>query len=308
MVGEEVLLVVEDLAVEVLAVGVQEEVGNGTLKLMTLLQAFFLGTLQGITEFLPVSSSGHLVLAELLFNVHIDPKDMQGLNTLLHAGTLLALLLVYAKTWIDLAMAPIRNDERNSTKLVLLVIATIPGALSGFFLEDFIALHFQSLLCIGVAFAVTGLVLVLGEMHKHKHHKLLHRLLHPTQSEPRKLTTRSVFFIGFAQAAALVPGLSRSGLTISAGRMMGLDRKDALDFSFLMAVPIIAGASVLALLDLFTGELTLPSSQIITVAIATSFVSSFFAIIFLRKFVISRSLAWFTPYLFALSAITIILS
>ncbi|MDA0376476.1 MAG: undecaprenyl-diphosphate phosphatase [bacterium] len=275
---------------------------------MTITHALFLGLLQGITEFLPISSSGHLVLAELLFGMHIDPKDMQSINTLLHAGTLLALLLVYAQVWINLVMAPVRNDTAHSKKLVLLVIATIPGALTGFFCEDWIAIHFQSVLSIGIAFAVTGVVLVLGEMHTHKHHSFLHRLLHPTQQEPRKLTTRSVFLIGFAQAAALVPGLSRSGLTISAGRLMGLDRKDALDFSFLMAVPIIAGASVLAILDLFTGEITLPSLNIMSIAVLASFVSSFFSIIFLRKFVISRSLAWFTPYLFIVSAIAIFLS
>ena len=279
-----------------------------TLRLMTLLQALFLGTLQGITEFLPVSSSGHLVLAELLFNISIDPKDMQGLNTLLHAGTLLALLIVYAESWINLMMAPFRKDEKHSAMLVLLVIATIPGALAGFFMEDIIALHLQSLLSLGLAFGVTGLILLLGEFTPHKKQSLRHRLLHPTQSEPRTLTTRSVFFVGFAQALALVPGLSRSGLTISAGRMMGLDRKDALDFSFLMAVPIIAGASVLAVLDIFTGQLILPSLQIISVAVATSFVSSCIAIIFLRKFVIGRSLAWFAPYLFVISAVTIFLA
>jgi len=272
---------------------------------MTITHALLLGLLQGITEFLPISSSGHLVLAELLFGMHIDPKDMQSINTLLHAGTLLALLLVYAQVWINLAMAPLRNDTAHSQKLVLLVIATIPGALTGFFFEDWIALHFQSVLSIGIAFAVTGIILVLGEMYHHKNHSLIHRLLHPTEQEPRKLTTRSVFFIGFAQAVALIPGLSRSGLTISAGRMMGLDRKDALDFSFLMAVPIIAGASVLAILDLFTGEITLPSLNIMSIAVVASFVSSFVSIIFLRKFVISRSLAWFTPYLLILSAITI---
>jgi undecaprenyl-diphosphatase len=275
---------------------------------MTLLQALFLGTLQGITEFLPISSSGHLVLAELLFNIHIDPKDMQGLNTLLHAGTLLALLIVYAESWINLLMAPLRNDERHSAKLVLLVIATIPGALAGFFLEDFIAMYFQSLLSIGLAFGATGLILILGEYCPHKKQSFWHRLLHPTESEPRKLTTRSVFFIGFAQAAALIPGLSRSGLTISAGRMMGLDRKDALDFSFLMAVPIIAGASIITVLDMFTGQIALPSMQITAVAIATSCVASFFAIIFLRQFVINRSLAWFAPYLFLASAVAITMS
>lgn len=275
---------------------------------MTIVQALFLGTLQGITEFLPISSSGHLVLAELLFDIHIDPKDMQGINTLLHAGTLLALLIVYAETWINVLMAPIRNDNVHSQKLVLLVIATIPGALIGLFLEDWIALHFQSFLYIGIAFAVTGIILILGEMHRNTHHSLVYRLLHPTQNEPRTLTTRSVFFIGCAQAAALIPGLSRSGLTISAGRFMGLDRKDALEFSFLMAVPIIAGASAVSIVDIVTGQITLPSLQIMSVAIVTSFVSSLIAILFLRQFVIGKSLAWFSPYLLLLSVITIILS
>ncbi|MDP6561434.1 MAG: undecaprenyl-diphosphate phosphatase [Candidatus Peribacteraceae bacterium] len=275
---------------------------------MTLLQALFLGILQGLTEFLPISSSGHLVLAELLLNIHIAPQDMQGLNTLLHAGTLLALLIIYSETWIAFAKAPFNNDKHHTTKLVLLVIATIPGAITGFLLEDWIANHFQILICVGLAFGVTGLILLLGECCPSNKQSVWHRLLHPTESEPRKLTTRSSFFIGFAQALALIPGLSRSGLTISAGRMMGLERKDALDFSFLMAVPIIAGASVLAVLDLLTGELKLPSLQITTVAVATSFISSFVAIIFLRKFVVSRSLAWFTPYLFVVSAITIFLS
>ena len=272
------------------------------------MHALFLGLLQGITEFLPISSSGHLVLAELLFNIHVAPKDMQGLNTLLHTGTLLALLLVYAQTWIAFARAPFINDEQHSIKLVLLVIATIPGALAGFFLEDWIAINVQSLLSIGLAFAVTAMILLLGEYSPHKTQSVWHKLLHPSESEPSKLTTRSVFFIGCTQALALIPGLSRSGLTISAGRMMGLDRKDALDLSFLMAVPIIAGASTLAVLDLFTGDLILPSLQITSVAVATSFISSFASIIFLRKFVISRSLAWFVPYLFILSIITIILS
>ena len=275
---------------------------------MNTTHALFLGVLQGITEFLPVSSSGHLVLAQLLLDIHIAPKDMQGMNILLHAGTLLALLIVYAEKWITILMAPFRGDQHHTMQFVLLVIATIPGALAGFFLEDIIAVHVQSLLYLGGAFGVTALVLIAGECCTHKKQSLLHRVLHPTQSEPSKLTTRSVFFIGFAQAFALVPGLSRSGLTISAGRIMGLDRKDALDFSFLMAVPIIAGASALTVLDIFTGALVLPSTSLISIAVLTSFVASFAAIIFLRAFVIRRSLSWFAPYLFVVSAISIFLS
>lgn len=275
---------------------------------MTLLQALFLGILQGFTEFLPVSSSGHLVFAESVLNIHIPVADLQGMNVLMHAGTLLALLIVYADVWINLAMAPLRNDDAHSRQLVLLVIATIPGAFFGFFLEDAIAQNSESLLSVGIAFAVTGIVLILGERSGRVSRSVWHRILHPTAHEPRKLSTRSAFFIGIAQAFALVPGVSRSGVTISAGRMMGLERKDALDFSFLMAVPIIAGASAKSLLDVFSGQLVLPSVAIVSTAVTASFICSIAAILFLRSFVISRSLAWFSPYLFVLSGIAMLMS
>lgn len=275
---------------------------------MTLLHAFALGLLQGITEFLPVSSSGHLVLAETVLNVHIAPKDLQAINILLHAGTLLALLIAYADIWMNLLLSPFRKDQRHRRVLLLLIIATVPGAVAGFFLEEVIAEHFSKLLCVGIAFAVTGVVLLLGERSGTVRHSVWYRLLHPTVQEPHKLTTRSALFVGVAQAAALIPGLSRSGLTISAGRMMGLDRKDALEFSFLMVVPIIAGAFALSLLDLVSGAVVLPPANIVAVSVATSFVTSLCAILLLRAYVINRSFAWFAPYLFVLSAITIFLS
>ncbi|MDP7476936.1 MAG: undecaprenyl-diphosphate phosphatase, partial [Candidatus Peribacteraceae bacterium] len=268
---------------------------------MTILHAIILGVLQGVTEFLPISSSGHLVLAELLFDLHIAPDDMQGLNILLHAGTLIALLMVYYETWVNLLLGPVRKDEQHTEKLMMIIIATLPAALIGFLYEEVIAMHFQSLLSVGLAFAFTGLVLILGECCRDHVQSVWHRLLHPLEDEPRKLSTRSAFFIGLIQSLALIPGLSRSGLTISAGRMMGLTRKDALDFSFLMAVPIIAGASFLAIVDLVRGATRLPEASITILAVAVSFVSSYGAILFIRTFVLRKSLALFTPYLFALS-------
>lgn len=272
---------------------------------MTMFHAVFLGILQGLTEFLPVSSSGHLVLAEQLLNIHINPQDLQNINILLHGGTLLALLLVYRKTWMSLLLAPINNDIERSKQLVLLVIATVPGGLIGLLFEDVIAQYFHTLSYVGIAFAVTGCVLIAGECSSNKQQTLWHRLLHPTEREPHKLTTRSAFFIGIAQALALIPGISRSGCTISAGRMMGLERKDALDFSFLMAVPIIAGASLFTVIDLVAGRTLLPTLDITLTAAGTSFATSVIAIIFLRTFVTRHSLAWFAPYLFILAGVTI---
>lgn len=274
---------------------------------MTLLQAITLGVLQGLTEFLPVSSSGHLVLGEHLLNVHIEQGNMQVLNILLHAGTLLALLLAYAPVWRDLLLAPWKKDEQSIRRLALLILATFPAAVIGVLFEQVIAGYFQSLLSVGVAFACTGLVLILGECCPNHRDTLLSRLLHPMKQGPHILTTRSALLVGVAQAFALVPGLSRSGLTISTGRLMGLNRKDALDFSFLMATPIIAGASVMSLKDLLSGSVTLPSVTIVTLAVAVSFATSLLAIIFLRSFVVRRSLAWFAPYLFVVAALTVFL-
>lgn len=274
---------------------------------MNIFEAVMLGALQGITEFLPVSSSGHLVLLEQVLHVDITPKDMQALNVLLHAGTLCALFMAYAPVWWELMKSPFVKDKENVRRLVLLIVATIPGAVAGLLFEDFIAHYFQSLLYLGGAFAVTAVVLLSGEYFSHEKHTRLHRLLHPIRGDAKKLTTRSAFFIGITQALALVPGLSRSGLTISTARIMGLNRKDALDFSFLMAVPIIGGATMLSLKDIVAGAVVLPAMQITTMAVAVSFVSSLISIIFLRAFIVKRSLVWFAPYLFIASAFTIAL-
>lgn len=274
---------------------------------MTLLQAISLGVLQGVAEFLPISSSGHLVLAEHLLDLRIAAKDMQVLNVLLHGGTLFALIIAYAPVWWKLLIAPIKKDTDNVRRLALLIIATLPAAAAGLLFEEWIAHHFQSLLYVGGAFMVTGSIVLLAECCPKKQKSLLHRLLHPMAQEPHKLTTRSAFFIGLSQVFALVPGLSRSGLTISAGRLMGMERKDALDFSFLMATPIIGGATVLSVSTVLQGNIVLPPVQVVVLAVATSFVASLLSIMFLRSFVTSRSLGWFSPYLFVAGALTILL-
>ncbi len=274
---------------------------------MTTTHALFLGVLQGLTEFLPVSSSGHLVLAEKLLNIHFDPQAMQSLNVILHAGTLFALLCVYTRTWVQLLTAPFVKDQQKTKQLILLIIATIPAGIAGIFFEDWIAEHFQSLFSVGLAFLATACVLLLAECAQEKKKSLLQKMLHPrTKNTP--LGVRFALAIGTAQAMALVPGLSRSGLTISAGRMMGLDRKTALDFSFLMAVPVIGGATLLTVKDLFTGNAILVPINVAAIGIASSFVWSLLAILFLRRMVVRFGLGWFAPYLIALSTVTIFLA
>lgn len=251
---------------------------------VTPLQAFILGIVQGLTEFLPVSSSGHLVLVEYFFSVDIDPLSLQGFNVLLHAGTLLALVLLYRERWWRMCAAPFTGDAAHARLLLLLCVATVPGAVAGLLFEEGIARTFGTPLPVGMAFLVTAVVLIVGERAEQA-------------KKVEHLTVLHACFIGVAQACALAPGLSRSGLTISAARVLRVDRREALDFSFLMAVPIIAGATAVSAWHLREGATVLPPLQTVAIGFFAAFVASIFAVQFLRRYVALYSLAWFSWYL-----------
>ncbi len=255
---------------------------------MDIIQAILLGILQGLTEFLPVSSSGHLVLAETFFNINIDPRALQGFDILLHAGTALALLLCYFKTWKKILISPFSGDKSNRKLLNLLIIATIPGALAGFFFNDAIAETFRSVPLVAIALFLTAVALIIANKANGK-------------MGMKAMGIRHALVMGIAQACALVPGISRSGLTISAGQLTGIQRKEALDFSFLMALPIIAGATVMTMMNILSGSVSIPSVSIASIGFFSSFIASMFAIICLRRFVAQHSLAWFALYLIPVS-------
>lgn len=259
---------------------------------MTALQAILLGVLQGLTEFLPVSSSGHLVLAEHLLGFDAG-DDLLAFDIFLHLATLLALLTCLWRTWLRIALAPFTHDKAHLRLLGLLLIGTVPGAVAGFFLEDAIATYTRSPSVVAVLLLGTALILILGERLR-------------GVGAVSGLTVPRALLIGLAQACALPPGLSRSGLTISAGRAVGLSRSAALDFSFLLAVPIIAGASIVAGYDVFTGAAALPPMPALIAGMLASFAASVAAILWLRSFVAKRSLAWFAFYLIPVAAFTLV--
>ena len=203
---------------------------------MTFFQALILGIVQGLTEFLPVSSSGHLALLEGYWNIPLNAKSLQDFDVILHAGTLLALLLIYFHTWKNLLGSFANSGHKYRPLLIALIIATIPAVIAGVLVQDLIADVFRGPNTIGFFFIVTGIVLIIGERFSIK-------------QEAIQLPRQRALFIGCAQAFALIPGISRSGITISAGRAAGLSRKEALDFSFLRAVPVIAGATALTFMD-----------------------------------------------------------
>lgn len=262
---------------------------------MTVVQAVFVGVIQGLTEFLPVSSDGHLVLADLLFHLPLEGRDALGFDILLHAGSLVALLVAYRTTWTELVTSSIRGNRESLRLVGLLVLGTIPGVAAGLLFSDMIG-DLRSLTAAGLGFFVTGLALVLGE-----------RLGREGNDEKRPTVTQALY-IGIAQTLAILPGVSRSGLTIATGRAFRLPRAQALDFSFLLAIPIVGGAVVKTLLDAFQGSVVFPSAAVSAAGFIASLLVSMVAIAFLRRFVVRRSLAIFAWYLIPLSVLLLIAS
>ncbi len=255
---------------------------------MTVLQALFLGILQGITEFLPISSSGHLVVAESFLHLQFPASELQGFDVLLHAGSALAILYCYRDIWFRIVRTGLQKGATENRLVVLLIVATIPAAIIGVLFEEMIASYFRSTYAVAFAFLATAAVLVAGERMR-------------GDAKYTDMSFAKAVIVGLGQALALIPGLSRSGLTASTGRFMGLSRTQALDFSFLMALPIIAGATLLTCIDIASGSVALPEFSVSFIGVVTSFFASLLAIYTIRTMVLRYSLGWFSLYLITLS-------
>ncbi len=254
---------------------------------MDLLGAIIRGAVQGVTEFLPISSDGHLVVIGHYLGETLSGRDALGFDILLHCGSLLAILVGFRDVWTRLLRGLIARDRLAWRMALLIVVATVPGVIAGVFLEDVVA-NMRSLTAASVGFLITAACLVLGEWlgrtRSAKHPGVIGALL-----------------IGVAQAFAILPGVSRSGLTVSMGRSLGLERASALDFSFLMALPIIGGAVAKTGLDAFDGAIVFPPLPVSAAGFATSLVVSLAAAVFLRRFALRNSFAWFAWYLVPLA-------
>ncbi|HKF29818.1 MAG TPA: undecaprenyl-diphosphate phosphatase [Candidatus Binataceae bacterium] len=206
-------------------------------------QALVLGAVQGLSEFLPVSSSAHLILIPWLLNWQ-DPG--LAFDVALHLGTLLALLIYYWQTWTKLVRSLVNNDVASRRLLFLLIVASVPGAIIGLLLEKQAETIFRAPLLIASTMAMLGLVLWLVDK------------LSRSQRKVSDFTAADALLIGLSQALAIVPGVSRSGATITMARALGIEREDAANFSFLMATPIIAGAGLLEARKLVAAGLHAP--------------------------------------------------
>jgi undecaprenyl-diphosphatase len=268
----------------------------------TLIQALVMGIVQGLTEFLPVSSSGHLIVVPFFLDVDDAFLNSLEFSVMLHMGTLIALLGYFWRDWLRLVpagLAALRDrsfrGDPDRRLAWLLAASTIPGALVGFLFEDVIETAFRHVGLVAVTLVVGAAILWLADRSSR------------ARRDIAGLTFPIAIGIGAAQALALVPGISRSGISISAGRFAGLDRESAARFSFLMATPITAGAGVFQAFQLLSGETGLVlAMEPLLVGMVASLVSGLVAIHVLLRFLRTHSLDIFVWYRVALAAVVLV--
>ncbi len=258
---------------------------------MTFPQAIFLGIAQGASEFLPISSSAHLVIVPWLFDF---PDPGLAFDVALHFGTLFAVVLYFWKDWVNifwLSFSPraklLEHQELSSRTLWLIILATIPGVLAGYFLESYAETTFRSPVLIAFTLSFVGLLLYLADKY-HQHRKNL-----------KQVGWVDSIIVGLSQALAIIPGVSRSGATITAGLFQGLNRQSAARFSFLLSTPIIFGASVKQFPEFISGGVSAPA----IVGMIAAAASGYLAIKYLLKFVEKSSYAVFFWYRLVLAAV-----
>lgn len=268
----------------------------------TVLQAIVMGVVQGLTEFLPISSSGHLIVVPFLFSWDDPFITSLAFSVMLHVGTLAALLVYFRSDWVRLVpagLAAIRDRSFRgdpSRRLAwLLVAATIPAAIAGFVLADVIEEAFREIGLVAVTLVGGAVILWLADRWGAR------------TKGVDDVTFPVAIGIGAAQALALIPGISRSGISISAGRFAGLDREAAARFAFLMATPITAGAALFEIRKLAIGEAGVEVSAAPLVAgMLAAFFSGMLAIGFLLRYLRTNSLTVFVVYRLVVAAIVVI--
>lgn len=256
---------------------------------ITIVQSIFLGIVQGLTEFLPISSSAHLNLIPWIFNWTQNTAFMEefegSFDVALHVGTLLAIIIFFFKDWLELLKGgyklAVKKEKTLEGKMFwYLVIATIPGGILGLladkFLEDYLRTAY---LLIAIVLIIMGIILYLAD-EKCK-----------SKTDYEHMSLKQTFIIGFSQALAFIPGVSRSGITMTVGRLMGVDRKSTAKYSFMLAAPITVGA---ALYKLVSGAFTINLSFF--VGILASFIVGVLVIKFLLEYLKKGSFKIFAIY------------
>ncbi|MBC7362432.1 MAG: undecaprenyl-diphosphatase UppP [Candidatus Aminicenantes bacterium] len=255
---------------------------------MSYLQAVVLGFLQGLGEFLPISSSAHLAIAPYFFN-----WNYQGLqyDVMLHLGTLLAIVAFFWKDWVKIIADGIRKPQEQEGRLLwYIVIATIPGALAGYLLEEKAETVFREPWAIAFSLIIFSLFIFLADK------------LAKNQKDLDSLNLVEVLLIGLAQSLAILPGASRSGMTIMAALFLGYRRQTAARFSFLLATPLIIGAALLEVPKISLAQVNGP----FVVGFLSSAIFGFLSIKFLLSFLKTKNLVPFVVYRLVLAVLILL--
>ncbi len=268
----------------------------------TTFQAFVLGLVQGLTEFLPISSSGHLIIVPALLGWHDPFIDSLAFSVMLHMGTLVALLVYFWQDWrrlVPAGFAALRDrstrDDPDRRLALLLAVTVIPAAIAGILLNDIVERDVRAPGLVAVMLVLGAAVLWLAERWGSRTRQI------------GELSVAAAFGIGVAQAAALVPGVSRAGISIAGGMFAGLTREAAARFSFLMATPVIAGAGIFELRKLVTGDAGVAVQPLpLVVGVVTSFLAGMGAIYILLRYLRTNTMYVFVAYRLILAAVVIL--
>ena len=250
---------------------------------MSVFEIIILGILQGLTEFLPVSSSGHLVIAQYILDIEYSGNTIE---ILFHIGTLGSVLFIFFNDIKNIFIA----YDKNLKLLFYICIATLPGVIIGLTFKSQIELLFDNLIYVGFSLCFTALILIISSKTKVKN---------------SKHTIFSSVIIGFAQAVAILPGISRSGMTISIALLLGFSPKESARFSFLLSIPIIIGAGLVGLTS--NNSLSIFPIELIIVAIFISFLTGVIALKFLLRILEFGKFYIFGIYCFFIGLAIIIL-
>jgi undecaprenyl-diphosphatase len=269
---------------------------------METLISIFLGIFQGITEFFPVSSSGHLAFFQKLFGttLKLTKAETHLYNVMVHFATVLAVILVFKNTLINLIKSLFVKEEYKDIKaknniwlIVLIITATIPTGIIGILGRKFFIKMEDNLLFIGMMFFVTAVFLIVGSRFKSEE-----------KNEYKKIGIIRALIIGIVQGIAVSPGISRSGSTISTARMLNISREKAGEFSFLMSIPAILGAM---LLEMIKSGITTAGVHIFIAGFLSAFIAGYFSLKFLLIFIRKGKLYWFAYYVALMGIISIVL-
>jgi undecaprenyl-diphosphatase len=270
---------------------------------MTLFQAFILGIVQGLTEFLPISSSGHLVLVPFLFGWELNPEQVFPFDTLVQMGTLVAVIIYFWKDLVSIVIAVFKGladrkpfGTQDARLGWLLVLATIPAGLAGLLLEDMVEAAFHSARATAFFLLVTAALLLIAEW------------LGKRSREMDSMTWKDAIWIGLAQVLSLFPGVSRSGSTIAGGMTRDLKRSDAARFSFLMSVPIMLAAGGYSVYKLLKMPGLADFLPVMAVGFLTAGLVGYLSIRWLLGYLQNHSLKGFAIYVTVVAAVILVTS